>query len=88
MDTPELNFYSLGFGKIDLPSGGSKKAQFKLMKKKDTFSCHINQLIVLLTYHNSHMLKTNNKEEEQKVLDQISQTIKSYSAKMTKSQLK
>jgi len=58
------------------------------MKKKDTFSCHINQLIVLLTYHNSHMLKTNNKEEEQKVLDQISQTIKSYSTKMTKSQLK
>jgi hypothetical protein len=58
------------------------------MKKKDTFSCHINQLIVLLTYHNSHMIKTNNKEEEQTVLDQISQTIKSYSTKMTKTQLK
>lgn len=58
------------------------------MKKKDAFSCHINQLIVLLTYHNSHMIKTNNKEEEQTVLDQISQTIKSYSTKMTKTQLK
>jgi hypothetical protein len=34
------------------------------------------------------MIKTNNKEEEQTVLDQISQTIKSYSTKMTKTQLK
>jgi hypothetical protein len=58
------------------------------MKKKDTFSCHINQLIVLLTYHNSHMIKTNNKEEEQTVLDEINHDIESYSTKMTKTQLK
>ena len=88
MDAPALNFYSLGFGKIDLPQRRIKKAQFKLMKKKDTFSCHINQLIVLLTYHNSHMLKTNNKEEEQTVLDEINHDIESYSTKMTKTQLK
>jgi len=58
------------------------------MKKKDTFSCHINQLIVLLSYHNSHMLKTNNKEEEQIILDKINDDIESDSTKMTKSQLK
>jgi len=34
------------------------------------------------------MLKTNNKEEEQTVLDEINHDIKSYSTKMTKSQLK
>jgi len=59
-----------------------------LNEKKDTFSCHINQLITLLTYHNSHMLKTNNKEEEQIVLDKINHDIESYSTKMTKTQLK
>jgi hypothetical protein len=34
------------------------------------------------------MLKTNNKEEEQTVLDEINHDIESYSTKMTKSQLK
>ena len=34
------------------------------------------------------MLKTNNKEEEQIVLDKINDDIESYSTKMTKSQLK
>jgi len=58
------------------------------MKKKGAFSCHINQLIVLLTYHNSHMIKTNNKEEEQKVLDEINHDIESYRTKTIKTQTK
>ena len=58
------------------------------MKKKDIFAIHTNQLITLLTCYNSHMLKANNENEEQKVLDEINKAIESYHTKMTKTRLK
>ena len=58
------------------------------MKKKNIFAIHTNQLITLLTCYNSHMLSANNKKEEQTALDEINEAIKSYNAKMNKTQLK
>jgi hypothetical protein len=58
------------------------------MKKKFIFSCLANELITLLSCYNCHMLKANNKEEEQTALEEIDKAIKSYYKKITKTQLK
>ena len=52
------------------------------MKKKHLFSIHTNQLITLLTCHNSHMLKAANQKDEQIALDEINKAIKSYHTKI------